>query len=370
MPRILLKISTRNRIKARAYKQPNLPSERLWLSIAGLSSPYPTTAALSRNVNPPTVIARPPVATLASSLSGRPAFIEVKPQISKKRKRGEATTNSDSGSSFNDDASVASSIIVQEDSGIDLRATVDPTILDPSPLDPSLFDPALFAEKEPSPVPVEIEEEDPVPTEVEEEEEEDDLPIAPKRRRTSLDLAPSSLLLSPPSERPTSAKFSPGQLLWANSMLSAVMDGKVLAGEEYASADCGFLVQAVLNGVLEVEKDHIVEMGMDGHARDENMVKFDAFLAECLEKEEVVVAEQEVIDGESSEEEMSDAEEVVDELVDELVEELVEEDGSEEEVLEEVVEYFSDEEEEQVPVVAVHDSSSSSDEEFSSEEED
>lgn len=346
MPRILLTICTCNDIKARAYKQPKFPSERLWLSITGLSSPYPITAALSRNVNPPAEVARPPVATLASSLSGRPAFIEVKPQISNKRKRGGTTYSSNSGSSFNDDASVATSIDDLEDSAIDLSATVDPSVLDPS-----LLDPALLTTKEFSPAPIAV-------------EEEDDLLVPPKRRRVSLVLAPSSLLLLPPSERPAQAKFSPGQAVWATSMLEAVMDARVLAGDGYQGADCAFLVQAVVNGALEVEKDHIVGMGMDGHARDENMAKFDALLAKCLEKE-VVVEKVLVEESEDSEEEMSDAEEVVEDYAD--AEEVVEEMSDAEE---EVVEHVSDEEERQAPVTTVQEDSSSSDEDFSSEEED
>lgn len=150
-----------------------------------------------------------------------------------------------------------------------------------------------------------------------------------------------------PSERPAEAKFSPGQVVWATTMLEAVMNTRVLAGDGYEGADCEFLVQAVMNGALEVEKDHVVEMGMDGHARDENMAKFDALLAKCLEKE-VVVEEVLVEESESSEEEMSDAEEVVEEIVEEM----------------------SDAEEEQAPVTAAQEDSSSSDEDFSSEEED
>lgn len=358
MPRLLIKISTRNRIKARAYKQPKLPSERLWLSITGLSSPYPVTAALSRTVNPPEVISRPAVATLASSLSGRPAFIEVKPQL-KKRKRDETPASpATTTSSFHDD----------DDSSVDhdVDDLAAPEVQE-VPIDPALF------EIEGTPIPEQTIEVLTPPS------------SSSKRQRVSLDLGASSVLLSPAEERPADAKFSPGQVLWASSMLSAVMDGKVLAGEEYKGADCSFLVQAVRNGALEVEKDSVVEMGMDGHARDENMEKFDALLGECLKKEEVVVVEEEVIGEESSEEEMSD--------VEELVEDAIEYDSDDEEVAEEVPiaaedssssdddevaeapvvaenSFSSDDDEvaEEAPVVAA-DSSSSDDEVYSSSDE-
>ncbi|QDS76616.1 hypothetical protein FKW77_007784 [Venturia effusa] len=347
MPRILLIISTRNRIKARAYKQPKLPSERLWFSVTGLDSPLPVTAALSRSINPPAVIARPPVATLASSLSGRPAFIEVKPQLPKKRKREQTPAPPATTTSTNHDDDAAS-IHDLEDSAIDLSATVDPALLDPALLIEKGSPPALTVEEEPSPAPTVEEEPSPAPTFEEEPspapiaEEEDDLPVSPKRRRISLDLAPSSCLLLPPSERPVEAKFSPVQVVWATSMLQAVLDARALAGREYEGADCAWLVQAVRDGALEVEKDHFVDMGMDGQARDERMEEYDALLAKCLEKKEVVeevLVEEIEIESESEEsgeEEMSDADEIV-------------EDVSEEE--------------------DVQDSLSSSDEEFSEEEE-
>ncbi|TID15677.1 NADP-specific glutamate dehydrogenase [Venturia nashicola] len=333
MPRILIKISTRNCNKARAYKQPNLPSERLWLSVTGLSTPYPVTAALSRSVNPPTVIARPAVATLASSLSGRPAFIQVKPQL-KKRKRDETPASPATTTSYYHDDD-ASSINDLEDIAAPEAQEV--------PVDPALF------EIEGTPV-------------QEQAVEVLTPPSSSKRQRVSLDLGASSLLLSPAEKRPADAKFSPGQVLWATNMLSAVMDGKALAGEEYEGADCSCLMHAVKNGALQVEMHSIVELGMDGHARDENMEKFDALLGECLKKEEVVV-EEEVIEEESSEEEeLSDDEEAAED-----VEGVVED-------VEETIEYVSDdyeEEEEEVaeeaPVVAENESSSD-DEGYSSEE--
>ncbi|RDI82300.1 NADP-specific glutamate dehydrogenase [Venturia inaequalis] len=344
MPRILLIISTRNRIKARAYKQPQLPTERLWLSITGLSSPYPVSAALSRGVNPPAVIALPAVATLASSLSGRPAYIEVKPQLKKRKRDATPASPATTASSYHDDDASSTS---------DLEDLAAPEAQE-VPIDPALF------EIDGTPVPEQAVEVLTPPS------------SSAKRQRVSLDLGASSLLLSPAEERPAGVKFSPGQALWANSMISAIMDGKVLAGEEYEGADCSFLVQAVRDGALEVEKDSVVEMGMDGHARDENMEKFDALLGECLKKEEVVV-EEEVIEEESSEEEMSDVEEDVEDGVEYASddEEATEDVEEAPEDVEEAVEYASDDEgvAEDAPIV-VEDESSSDDEVYSSEEED
>lgn len=192
-----------------------------------------------------------------------------------------------------------------------------------------------------------------------EEDEEDELPTPPrslKRKRLSTTLAPSSLLLSPSSTRPADGNFSPGQVLWASSMLSAVLDGKVMG--DFEGADAQFLVDGVRRGALEVEVDHECTVGMDGFARNESLEKLDWLLERCLRKEEVIA--EEVLEESKESEGGSESEVEADDEVKAETEEVLESD------VEELGEFVSDEEEQP----AVGEQSSSSDEVYSSEEDD
>jgi hypothetical protein len=288
--------------------QPSFPTERLWLSI-NTQPPNPIRATISRGTNPPKVLARAPLATLASSLSSRPAVVDVKPQLPKKRKRVDSPASTASfGSESND---------------INTIIDVDSDIL---------------------------------------EKEVETLPTPPRsvKRARIADLSSATLLLSPASSRSAEAKFSPSQVLWADRMLHALADGMVLAGCSVVGME--MLIDAIKQGAEDVEKEFVFEVGMDGFAKEENLEKLDVLLEEILKAEANTKAK-----GVEEAESESEAEEVEEELEVEELEEAEEMEESEEEYDE-----ISNGEDTfvkavQVPVVVAEDSSS--DEEFSDSDE-
>jgi hypothetical protein len=212
----------------------------LWFSVT--LPPKPRIAVISRTPNPPSgLVCYKPVATPASALGSRPAFVEVKPQTKKRKHHDSAGSQSDLSDDYQSDS--------------DNGAAADEN------------------------------------TQVS--------PLA-KRQRTSA-LSSASLLLASASARPENAIFSMGQVAWAKQMLHALIEGQKLYSKQmnarlrklYSKAEMPATfgppgvdveahpwVTATKLGAEMAEKEYVFVAGEEGLAGEKELENLDRLLSE------------------------------------------------------------------------------------------